>query len=655
MRFWGRRRRTGSQVGTPATTMERAPRNEWRDLPPIQRTAAPPPTTIDPAFTDRLTTSGHPLFLADLEHLVEPDGPSGIVGPRPDPAPSDVGDRRIDYPEPRTSVGGTVSDAAPASTPVQRRPDRVPPSPASTAIPGEGTASLVQREPARVARPGESGPPPVDGGTIPPFGVPSPSSPDRGSDQTLDVPDAPDDASPSAGGEPAPDRHVPTPTTVHGDRATHETATGVQRAVVDSRDGSPPPTAPPPSPTIAGLSSSAPVISRSAGLGARRSRIGLPVDAAEVQRQRGTGHAPVDDAGRRAGDEPPTTIPFPSEGPSAATTPAAAAPSVPPAPPIDRQVDDPTGSAAVEDARDLTRIAPVLGDSPAPSVLGSAPPGPSVPGIRPSTTDPAPVAVLRGGQVAQRVADPTSRSDATVTPIDRPRRVVAREPVEATSSPWPVDVRTASSGSDVSPPASDPSGLVRPIVGQDGWTPALTSQSRTVQRAEATRRDGPATAASPDAPTSRFVSDPGGSGDVGDAATPPILPPSIISAVGFASEITPRGRAALAAGSPGHGLGTVQRSAPVGGALHVDDLGPPVGRPPADVGGMEFSVQRAPDLEPDDADTEAEPAETSAFADVAEVDVIGLMRTMYPHLRRRLTRDLLLDRERLGYRTDIRY
>ena len=38
-----------------------------------------------------------------------------------------------------------------------------------------------------------------------------------------------------------------------------------------------------------------------------------------------------------------------------------------------------------------------------------------------------------------------------------------------------------------------------------------------------------------------------------------------------------------------------------------------------------------------------------------DAEVEQLARALYPQLRRRLGRDLLLDRERLGYRTDIRF
>ena len=39
----------------------------------------------------------------------------------------------------------------------------------------------------------------------------------------------------------------------------------------------------------------------------------------------------------------------------------------------------------------------------------------------------------------------------------------------------------------------------------------------------------------------------------------------------------------------------------------------------------------------------------------SDADLHELARALYPQLRRQLGRDLLLDRERLGYRTDIRY
>ena len=39
----------------------------------------------------------------------------------------------------------------------------------------------------------------------------------------------------------------------------------------------------------------------------------------------------------------------------------------------------------------------------------------------------------------------------------------------------------------------------------------------------------------------------------------------------------------------------------------------------------------------------------------SEAELVELARVLYPQLQRRLARDLLLDRERAGYRTDIRF
>jgi hypothetical protein len=46
---------------------------------------------------------------------------------------------------------------------------------------------------------------------------------------------------------------------------------------------------------------------------------------------------------------------------------------------------------------------------------------------------------------------------------------------------------------------------------------------------------------------------------------------------------------------------------------------------------------------------------SSGAPERSDAEVEELLRTLYPPLRRRLCRDLLLDRERAGYGTDIRY
>jgi hypothetical protein len=86
----------------------------------------------------------------------------------------------------------------------------------------------------------------------------------------------------------------------------------------------------------------------------------------------------------------------------------------------------------------------------------------------------------------------------------------------------------------------------------------------------------------------------------------------------------------------------------------------------------EIAVQRAPDDDPTstvtapdlptETTTRAESASVGPAAPVAEgprqptdAEVQDMLQALYPSLRRRLSRDLLLDRERLGYRTDIRF
>jgi hypothetical protein len=132
------------------------------------------------------------------------------------------------------------------------------------------------------------------------------------------------------------------------------------------------------------------------------------------------------------------------------------------------------------------------------------------------------------------------------------------------------------------------------------------------------------------------------------------LPPSILSAIGHASEVTPLGHAALEASTITWEDGQVlQRAATAEGSTSTYQPS----EFHAEAAWLPTELQRAP------ADAPAESGDTSGVNDeggsvlagASEADVIVLMRAMYPHLRRRLTRDLLLDRERAGHRTDIRY
>ena len=68
-----------SPVGTALNTpVQRA---AWRDLPPLRPTvtATTPVAPLD-TFTASLATARNPSFLGSLGHVVDPDGPSGMVG-----------------------------------------------------------------------------------------------------------------------------------------------------------------------------------------------------------------------------------------------------------------------------------------------------------------------------------------------------------------------------------------------------------------------------------------------------------------------------------------------------------------------------------------------------------------------------------------------
>ncbi|MFZ1412297.1 MAG: hypothetical protein WAS07_12625, partial [Micropruina sp.] len=75
---------------TPATaplgTSDGPSRQEWRDVPRLQRTLVQPimPIAINDVFRDSLATFANPSFLAPLSHQVDPSAgglASGLVSP----------------------------------------------------------------------------------------------------------------------------------------------------------------------------------------------------------------------------------------------------------------------------------------------------------------------------------------------------------------------------------------------------------------------------------------------------------------------------------------------------------------------------------------------------------------------------------------------
>ena len=122
----------------------------WTRLPPLQRSVADSTAIAPPAaFRSSLTTHQNPSFLAPLGHLVDPDGPAGVVGglassvggpipyegvdelrvpERPAPPSAPAVQRRIATLRPEPTGGaaprgrGRPDRTAPASATTRRRP-----------------------------------------------------------------------------------------------------------------------------------------------------------------------------------------------------------------------------------------------------------------------------------------------------------------------------------------------------------------------------------------------------------------------------------------------------------------------------------------------------------------------------------------------------
>ncbi|HET9650151.1 MAG TPA: hypothetical protein VFP34_18240, partial [Microlunatus sp.] len=89
---WARRAETTESPSTGSAGLSTAPApapagpdhgpQEWRSLPPVQRSLADAAPSVAPpdSFRDSLVTHHNPSFLAPLGHLVDPEGPSGVVG-----------------------------------------------------------------------------------------------------------------------------------------------------------------------------------------------------------------------------------------------------------------------------------------------------------------------------------------------------------------------------------------------------------------------------------------------------------------------------------------------------------------------------------------------------------------------------------------------
>lgn len=114
---------TGPETGTGRAAPPAVP--GWREVPPLQRTVAPPELVTDPSgFRAGLGTWQNASFLGTLGHLVSPEAPSGVGHGLTTPPPP------ADTPNPAARTPPTVSRevgpvvarefATPRSAPVQR-------------------------------------------------------------------------------------------------------------------------------------------------------------------------------------------------------------------------------------------------------------------------------------------------------------------------------------------------------------------------------------------------------------------------------------------------------------------------------------------------------------------------------------------------------
>ncbi|WP_344809070.1 hypothetical protein [Microlunatus ginsengisoli] len=147
----------------------------WSSLPPVQRSLGDVAPAVAPpdAFRSSLTTQQNPSFLGPLGHLVDPDGPSGVVGGLADAAPG----------QPLSYGGGPelrVPEAAPAKRPapaVQRHIATLRPEPSSE--PSSTPAADVPVEVPIAAAPMEhiEGPAPTSSAAVESVSPAQPSAP----------------------------------------------------------------------------------------------------------------------------------------------------------------------------------------------------------------------------------------------------------------------------------------------------------------------------------------------------------------------------------------------------------------------------------------------------------------------------------------------
>lgn len=709
------RRESPKPAPAPAAPVYRAGPGDWRHLPamPTVQASRPAMSTFDVQFAQRLATRADPTFLGQLGHYVVADAPSGSVkatavpthqefAPRPRLDPPTIAYEAPPEPGPAAAIATAVEAAGPAAHATSVTPSR----PAPTV-----SRRLLQAPAVELPRyPVDPAPEPL---VTLDQAAPSAST-ERGAEQATEVTSAaPPEEAPLLPG------HVELPTAVADwaleGSATAPTADDTHGAITPPRRAAdapatvsrsllpgagPRPIAPPGSPTAHRAGPDRATAAATQGTAAPRPRIGAPLDTPQLPRrvepagsagaaptpahpppaQRiadgrarppavgtlGTsGPAPLGTRRGAEGDAGPQPVPTPIDAeaapslPRATTTSSAAAPPTPmtatpsSALPLQRTANDPTRATTPGVAHPSTPAAPIG----APSTMrGEAP----APATRPILGDAEPVAQLRPDSADPGSAEPSSPEVATTAT----GATGAAAPSPSTSASPPAAVAT------VARTPADPAGPTASLLGARPTPRVITLGHHDAPGLDDAPVVRPATA---EPATLPHAVAPGTTGTPGlPAAVAAVAQRTPLHPGAPTAAPTPAATPARAHAGPAWSTVTFSATAPGPISFAVpDDAAVSVQRASAAPVAMPLSVKRAvgagPTPEPTGTITtpttsQESSAATSTPAPAApetrqrsDAEIQELLTALYPPLRRRLGRDLLLDRERHGYRTDIRF
>jgi hypothetical protein len=683
---WPFRRRTLDADQHATGAVYRAPRHEWKQLGPIQPVQASRPATVDAEFEGTLATRRDPSFLAPLGHYVASAAPHGRVRATARRnavsfAPAPVGIQRQEMSfaparpaEPLVVTGErtapslhtfpTVAPArrapelavphAEASGPTQPAPLRLqrtvsPPSPLTRASP---PADLpVMRIPAVAAPPTTAADPADPGPTVSETAAEMPGEvPAEMPDDVLD--DVPADVSADgtrpadAGDRPAASEDVTVALT--GDRPLVPPSPGPLPPVPDGVATGRAPTSAPVGPPVQRQFSPPP--KRPGPSGRPSPPIGPPlIEPSSAGSRLPSRPLPVqhESASTRSPRPPTSPSPLPPVVETAEAPPLVARS---PAPDVPRPLSaDPPPAAAPPESPAAPAQAVVVNREPLPAAHAAGVP---VDELRPTLgVERAPDGVLasRSGAIAPQVDARTERVTSAPAPaiVTWPSTTPAARTAPASDPVSPSTVsRLAAAGNVTSPAAPGRARAAEPPAS----AAATTSGIRWSDRPTTVSRRTWTTAVLPAASTTSTSAGPAPSLAVpiqrrSFESSPPVgrpghavaaAPPGSVTEAGW--ELADGSGEAVVTpdGEPFEAPDFVQRQADA-----AAEPAPQTGSPTVTATATSGPAAAAPAGRPGAAPTDAEVDKWS--------------RALYPSLRRRLCQDLLLDRERSGYSTDIRY